>query len=548
MKKVHTQSNAKFKMSKDRKIAGYLIIGFALFWSICSILGFIAFCRTAKDDETVVASAEEVPSAGELTDNAPYLNLFTGFTLDTVGVPPVKSSGIASVSNDFVNRTFTMTFNTANIDTKIAWWDMVPSYLQTDYQRYFFSFNCSLPAGVTIRNYMYDEGFYSTNTNKFASSNTYYGTFNLLGRDGATTIDGSNYYLYVDISSSNAFPITLTFTDFSVYYIGYTNWNITNVSSIYAPPSVDYAVNSIPSIYQDGYSDGYNQGYTNGYVAGLADSFQAGYDKGQADLLNTIFAGSTLAVGYDGFYASVEDYNNGVLSNTTIQDFDFEVENSIIDCRQFGNYFNTSIPHYTGRLDSLVLQFEFSQIFSLSQLQSLFVEHRQALPIFESFWVGFSNDTRLNLTSLWNLNDDGIYRLDFSTLSAEQLALEVEWFELGLQVDNWLYADYYLGFKDSSYERGYTQGYSDGLVAGKEIGIVDGYDIGYTAGYNVGLEDGADFDNVYTFDRLISAVIDVPVNAFRSMFNFELLGVNLANFGFAILSVCLVLAVIKFIL
>ena len=93
---------------------------------------------------------------------------------------------------------------------------------------------------------------------------------------------------------------------------------------------------------------------------------------------------------------------------------------------------------------------------------------------------------------------------------------------------------------------------NDGLTAGKEIGqnigYANGYDIGYTNGYDVGLQDGADFENVYTFDRLLSSVIDVPIKAFRSMFNFELLGVNLANFGFAILSVCLVLAVIKFVL
>lgn len=54
--------------------------------------------------------------------------------------------------------------------------------------------------------------------------------------------------------------------------------------------------------------------------------------------------------------------------------------------------------------------------------------------------------------------------------------------------------------------------------------------------------------NTYTFNSLISSVIDVPIRAFTSLFNFELLGVNLANFFFAILTVCIVLAIIKFII
>lgn len=63
----------------------------------------------------------------------------------------------------------------------------------------------------------------------------------------------------------------------------------------------------------------------------------------------------------------------------------------------------------------------------------------------------------------------------------------------------------------------------------------------YNAGYNAGVEDAGN----YTFFSLIGAVIDAPVSAFKSMFNFEVLGVNLTSFFMAMLTASAFIIIIK---
>ena len=69
----------------------------------------------------------------------------------------------------------------------------------------------------------------------------------------------------------------------------------------------------------------------------------------------------------------------------------------------------------------------------------------------------------------------------------------------------------------------------------------------YNQGYNYGLNRGLTEASDYSFFSLLSAVIDVPIQAFTSLFNFDLLGINLANFFYAIFTVCVILAVLRLI-
>lgn len=78
------------------------------------------------------------------------------------------------------------------------------------------------------------------------------------------------------------------------------------------------------------------------------------------------------------------------------------------------------------------------------------------------------------------------------------------------------------------------------------------YDNAYNNGYNKGFFEGSagtDGDTpAPTFFNLISAVIDAPIQAFTSLFNFDLLGVNLTSFFLALLSVAVFIAIIRLIL
>lgn len=96
---------------------------------------------------------------------------------------------------------------------------------------------------------------------------------------------------------------------------------------------------------------------------------------------------------------------------------------------------------------------------------------------------------------------------------------------------------YDLGRKyDSAYSNGYTEGYRQGEDYG--------YDLGYDTGYNKGVASA----NEYSFDGLLSAVFDVPVRTFTSLFNFEVLGVNLTTFFLSLLTLAGVLAVVRMLL
>ncbi len=101
---------------------------------------------------------------------------------------------------------------------------------------------------------------------------------------------------------------------------------------------------------------------------------------------------------------------------------------------------------------------------------------------------------------------------------------------------------YQSGFSDGS-SSGYSLGYSEGNTVGYNAGYTAGDSVGYNRGYDAGLNT----TNTYSFTNLISAVLDAPINAFTSLFNFEILGVNLSSFLLALFTICVVLTVVKFI-
>lgn len=111
------------------------------------------------------------------------------------------------------------------------------------------------------------------------------------------------------------------------------------------------------------------------------------------------------------------------------------------------------------------------------------------------------------------------------------------------QVVGITYGEYFNQNAGGSYDRGYEAGKQDGVQQGYESGYNAGDSIGYNRGYSEGIENA----NQYTFRRLITAVIDTPVQVFTDLFNFEILGVNLTGFFLGLFSIALCLGVIKLI-
>lgn len=110
---------------------------------------------------------------------------------------------------------------------------------------------------------------------------------------------------------------------------------------------------------------------------------------------------------------------------------------------------------------------------------------------------------------------------------------------------------YYKFFLDNqnAYQNGYQAGYDLGSSQINQSSYNAGYDKGYALGaetyYDIGYNQGVNSAHEYTFDSLLSSVFDVPVRTFTSLFNFEILGINMASFFLSILTLCAVLAVVK---
>lgn len=125
-------------------------------------------------------------------------------------------------------------------------------------------------------------------------------------------------------------------------------------------------------------------------------------------------------------------------------------------------------------------------------------------------------------------------------------------------------------------ENAYNDGYYNGLAVGRDLGYndgyydafiesssvinqarIDGYNEGlqssnneyilnaYNSGYNEGYSAGRDDENPYSFTNLIFAVFEVPVKTFVGLFNWNFLGVNLANFVLSLLTLSFIVVIVK---
>ena len=118
-------------------------------------------------------------------------------------------------------------------------------------------------------------------------------------------------------------------------------------------------------------------------------------------------------------------------------------------------------------------------------------------------------------------------------------------------LSNCLSFGYRVSVTDSSgdfYNLGYNNGYQDAKESFEEekTGIYNsGFEQGKVAGYNDGYNAGKDVSDNYSFLGLIGAVFDAPIEAFKGLFNFEILGTNMQGFILALLTLSVIIVIIK---
>lgn len=122
---------------------------------------------------------------------------------------------------------------------------------------------------------------------------------------------------------------------------------------------------------------------------------------------------------------------------------------------------------------------------------------------------------------------------------------------------------------ESGFSAGYDEGYDDGDNAGWRRGTAEGYEYGLQDGYKDGFENGyleGEIEGLYNgeqngykdgyreglavaeqgdFYSLFSAVIDAPVSAFTNLLDFQVLGVNVAEFVLSLISAFFAIKIVR---
>jgi hypothetical protein len=164
----------------------------------------------------------------------------------------------------------------------------------------------------------------------------------------------------------------------------------------------------------------------------------------------------------------------------------------------------------------------------------------------ERFGVWFANSEQGY--TLWPMSaeNEGDYKYWYNYASYanrmyDQMAIELNYQVLINALNNSQaltdYVEYHLIDYNVPFESGYNEGYQDGKHDGEIIGEKNGYQEGY--------KDGLSIAEKSEFDDLFTAIIDVPIQAFYGLLEFEFLGVDLSSFVLSLLTLVLVILVLK---
>lgn len=109
--------------------------------------------------------------------------------------------------------------------------------------------------------------------------------------------------------------------------------------------------------------------------------------------------------------------------------------------------------------------------------------------------------------------------------------------------------DLLTSFTILNHSKEYNLGYTNGYVAGVTDKDSDQYTAGFIAGKKdgilIGKQEGLELAKKGDWTNLFTAVVEAPVNTFQSLFNFEILGLDMrAAFG-SMLAICVLLIIIK---
>lgn len=293
----------------------------------------------------------------------------------------------------------------------------------------------------------------------------------------------------------------------------------------------------------------YNNGYTNGEAAGN----QAGYDQGYAE---------GESAGYDTALGELDNMTTGVFesaafiatvcgnapSSGVYYERTFEFTPNFV---YSGVFFSTLYDQINTFLISI--GDEYWDYVDRVNIEMVWTDENifdyQILPLY------ISGDYDVNYGVLYTVSgksfelDASNYtsgdkrKLTINTNSIDPLMVNRILIRVGRPVD--LLKSFTLYSPSESYGDGYADGYASGYLDGEGVGYINGGNAIYKEAFNKGKAEGLSLSEDGSWRSLMLSVVEAPINTFQSLFNFEVLGLDMrAAFG-SILAVCVVLLILK---
>lgn len=298
-----------------------------------------------------------------------------------------------------------------------------------------------------------------------------------------------------------------------------------------------------------GYSKGYTEGYEKGHKAGYNSGYKVGYDEGYQNALKKTankFQFGVFAYCHFNAILGIPD-SSGATQTYTISDVNMSFGYGYVYCgNQTVTQINNAIKSATGKAPE----------YDLAGLDWIKIEC-----IFESSFdfrsqpLYITGDSDIQDLTVYSVSEDvASCGYEYNSSGAfSQFKLPDSWngpfhckkavLYIGRPVD--LLQAFSLYSPSGQFFTGYDVGYADGAKETAEDARQEGYKSGYTNGVIDGKKEGISISNSGEFGNLIAAVVDAPVNTFQSMFNFEILGMNMQKAIGAVLALCVVAIIIK---
>lgn len=295
--------------------------------------------------------------------------------------------------------------------------------------------------------------------------------------------------------------------------------------------------------YEDGYDEGYQTGFDDGRDVGYDEGYDVGFQDGSAVSGGGSSPGTTGTIfDYCTFFVTFNIRNNA--GNVTTTDR-IQIEptmgvGTIDPSGAIGaRYALVDLPGQTVVGCTFYMVWTDLHFFDYTTFP-IFVTGEEA-PSLSAKMMNVENQSFALVPSLRD-GSDGLYVL--APMYVDTYPESKNCTEIRMDVATPQFWGVTISTNAEMYSVGYGQGYGEGFQKGSATSSEQAYNEGVRNGYITGKQEGIQISEKGNFYNLFVSVSDAVFGSFLSLFNFEILGVNMQTIFGALLTLCVLLIVL----